>query len=86
MSSSRQGKKLPRAAGAPGRAGLEAAFFALQQERNALTGAIMQLREGRIRPRGVLRVLVALWRLERANRRAAAVLGDAPDENAAVRR
>ncbi len=56
---------------------LAALIFQLQRERTALTSAIMQLREpgGRPRARAVLRVLVALLRLERANRGAAAALG-----------
>ena len=62
------------------RAPFEAAFFALQRERTALTCAIMQLRETGARPRDVLRVLVALWRLERGNRRAAAMLGIDPEK------
>ena len=56
--------------------------FALQRRRSELIAAIMQLREpdGLPRPRAVLRVLVALLRLERANRGAAATLGvDKPE-------
>jgi hypothetical protein len=56
---------------------LETLFFELQRERIALTGAIMSLR-GESRPgraRIVMRVMVALLRLQRANRSAAAVLG-----------
>jgi hypothetical protein len=56
---------------------LETLFFELQRERIALTRAIMSLRgESRLgRARIVMRVMVALLRLQRANRSAAAVLG-----------
>ena len=56
---------------------LAAMVFELQRERTALTSAIMQLREpgGLPRARAVLRVLVALLRLERANRGAVAAIG-----------
>ena len=60
---------------------LAAMLFQLQRERTALTSAIMQLREpgGRPRPGAVLRVLVGLLRLQRANRGASAALGTAEE-------
>lgn len=59
------------------RAHLEKLFFELQRERIALTCAIMKLREESPvrRPRIVMSIMIALLRLERANRSAAAALG-----------
>lgn len=55
---------------------LGALLLRLQEARTTLTCAIMRLRGQRaVRPRAVLAILVALLKLQRANRRAAAALG-----------
>jgi hypothetical protein len=55
---------------------LENHFFELQRERTALTQAIVRLRQEspERRPRAVMHIIVALLRLQRANRHAAAAL------------
>jgi hypothetical protein len=58
---------------------LAALLLQVQQARVSLTGAIMQLRgQTTVQVRAVLRILVALLALRRANRRAAALL-DLPE-------
>jgi len=59
---------------------LERLLFDLQRERAALTVAMMRLRgDGTAgRMRNVMAMLVALLRLERANRRAAAIVDARP--------
>lgn len=64
---------------APDHRQLEALLLELQRERIALTCAIMALRgeSATRRAKSVFAVIVALLRLQRANRRATAVLGAA---------
>ena len=56
---------------------LEELLLRLQRERIALTCAIMRLQGGRAvhRPREVMRIIVALLRLQRTNRQTMAMLG-----------
>jgi len=65
-----------KSAAATDRDQLEQLLFALQRERISLTAAIMRLREERPtrRPRLVVKIIIALLRLRRANRRAMAAL------------